>query len=83
MLSIEPGTFVVGTKQVLRVISQQKVLIVHLANDAQRFIADQIRLACEQAGVAIQTDYNKTQLGSACKIAVPAACVAILRNKID
>ncbi len=70
---------VVGTRQVLRALKAGTVSRVYVASDADTFIYQQVVRAAEGAGVACIRVPSMKELGSACRVEVPAAAAGLLR----
>src|SRR5699024_5078085 len=71
---------IIGTKQTIKAIEQNKVNELFVANDADQHITEEvIRLANEQ-GVKCTTVDSKKKLGTACGIEVSATTVAITKE---
>ncbi len=70
---------VVGTKQTLQVINNNKVAVVFLAKDADQHIKNMITQASRKNNVSIEMVESKLKLGRACGIDVSAACAALLK----
>ncbi len=66
---------VVGTKQVLRGISEGTVGCVIVAEDADRILKDRVTVAAEGGGVPVLTAPSMAWLGEVCGIEVGAAAV--------
>jgi len=68
---------IVGTKQVLRALAEDKLDCVYLANDVDEALHLRLRTACEGRGVQIHPVLTMKELGQACGIQVGAACAGI------
>ena len=76
----DPKMRIVGLKQTLRALQQDRVATVFLADDADDHIRRKIRTACGERGVAIRTaGMGQLELGALCRIEVGAAVVAVLK----
>ena len=71
---------VVGLKQTLRAIRENTATKVFLAKDVSPDIYDRVVDLCSVDGIEIVCADTMKQLGSACKIDVPAAVAAILMD---
>jgi len=67
---------VIGTKQVLKVITAGKAEQVYLALDADAFLKNKLENACIEASVPINWIPTMKQLGEMCGIAVGSAAAA-------
>src|SRR5690625_3522402 len=71
---------IIGTKQTIKAIEQNKVNELFVANDADQHITEEvIRLANEQ-GVKCTTVDSKKKLGTVCGIAVSSTTVTITKK---
>jgi large subunit ribosomal protein L7A len=78
-----PDMRVVGLKQTLRVLQQDRVAIVYLADDVDDHIRRKIAAACAERDVRIvSAGVDQRELGSRCRIEVGAAMVAILKSQL-
>ncbi len=68
---------IVGTKQVLKAIAADQLACVYIAKDADGFLANKIKAACFEHGVAVTEVPTMRELGTACKIDVGAACAGL------
>ncbi len=68
---------VVGTRQVLRGISEGTVGCVIVAEDAESALKERVIGAAESAGVPVKSAPSMAWLGDACGIEVGAAAVGI------
>ena len=73
---------VIGLKQTLRAIQQDRAHIVYLANDVDEHIKRKVQLASRGKDVKIiVTRVGRKELGQICRIDVSAAVVALVRDK--
>jgi len=72
------ATFVVGAKQTRRALAAGQVKKLVLAQDADPALTAPLADQANAAGVPVERGATMAQLGAACKIAVKAACCAIL-----
>lgn len=71
---------IIGLKQTLRAIQQDKVARVFIADDVDDHIANKIGEACEDKKIPIVTlELSQKELGRICQIEVGAAVVAITK----
>jgi large subunit ribosomal protein L7A len=79
--SLETKNKVVGLKQTLRAIQQDKTCVVYLANDVDEHIVKKIKLASHGKNVKIViTRVGRKELGQICRIDVSAAVVALVQE---
>ncbi|NLM38298.1 MAG: 50S ribosomal protein L7ae-like protein [Firmicutes bacterium] len=72
---------IVGLKQTLRAIQQNKPCIVYLANDVEEHIVKRIKMASAGRDVKIVvTRVGRKELGRLCQIDVSAAVVALVQE---
>lgn len=71
---------VVGTKQTLKELGQDKVKRVFLAQDADKAIQDAIVTLAQKKETEIIYVDTMEEIGGACNIDVGAACAAILND---
>ncbi len=71
---------IIGLKQTLRVIQQDRIAQVFIASDIEDHIINKITASCEEKRIPI-TVLNLTQkeLGRLCQIEVGASVVAIIK----
>jgi large subunit ribosomal protein L7A len=78
---LEAKNRVIGLKQTLRAIQQNKACIIYLANDVDDHILKKIKLASQGKNVKIVTTrVGKKELGQICRIDVNAAVVALVQE---
>lgn len=70
---------VVGIKQLRRVIKDNLVQTVFLADDADPWIQEEIQALCQATGICPVHVATMKTLGAACGISVGAATAAILK----
>lgn len=75
----QTGRRVVGSKQVLRALSNGIAATVFLAKDADEFIYRRIEAACEQANVPVIKVDTMQELGKKCLVGVKTAAAAALK----
>ena len=70
---------VVGLKQSLRAIQQDRVKTVYIANDLEEHVLRMITESCREKNIPlIKVECSQKELGGLCQIEVGAAVVAIL-----
>lgn len=77
----EPGTYVTGTKQVLRAIEEGRLERAVIAQDAEEHLRLKLQNACQKADVLFDTVPTMKELGTACGIEVGAAVAGVLKNQ--
>ena len=70
---------VVGTKQVLRALSEDSAARVFLGKDADGFIYHRINGLCEEKRVPVTVVDSMQELGRLCTVDVKAAAAAVLK----
>lgn len=71
---------IIGLKQTLRAIQQDKIQTVYLANDIDEHLVRQITEICRQKAVSlIPVNMNQKELGRLCQIEVGAAVVSLAK----
>jgi large subunit ribosomal protein L7A len=70
---------VVGTKQTLKAIEKDHVLVVYVARDAEERVVSPIVWLCEEKSLELVLVDTMSELGQACGIKVGAATAAALR----
>jgi len=76
----DQGLRIIGLKQTLRSLQQDRVSLVYLANDVEDHIKRKISIACVESGVELRAaGLSQKDLGSVCGIEVGAAVVAVLK----
>jgi large subunit ribosomal protein L7A len=76
---LKTGPKVVGIKQVLRALQEEKALCVFVAQDAEERVVRPVKALCTERNVPLETASSMTALGSACGISVGSAAAALLR----
>jgi large subunit ribosomal protein L7A len=72
---------VIGLKQTLRAIQQDKVNVVVLANDIEEHLAKKIFEACEERQISVfPLSIGQRELGRLCQIEVGASVVALIKS---
>ena len=70
---------VVGTKQVLRALNEDRAARVFLGRDADGFIYHRINGLCEEKRVPVTVVDSMQELGRLCTVDVKAAAAAVLK----
>ena len=70
---------VVGTKQVLRALNEDKAARVFLGKDADGFIYHRINALCEEKRVPVTVVDTMQDLGRLCSVNVKTASAAVLK----
>ena len=70
---------VVGSKQVLRALNEDRAARVFLGRDADGFIYHRINGLCEEKRVPVTVVDSMQELGKLCMVNVKAASAAVLR----
>lgn len=78
--SLKEKKFVVGTKQTLKAIENDRALTVFLAEDAGEYMKNKIRQACEAKQIMIENVKTMEELGNSCGISRNAATAAIIKS---
>ena len=72
---------VVGLKQTLRAIQQNKVKMIFLANDIEEHLIKKIVEACREKQITMEPlDLSQKELGKICQIEVGASVVALIEQ---
>lgn len=78
---LEAKNKVIGLKQTLRALQQNKVELIYVANDIDQSILRKIRTAGQENNVkVILLRIGKRELGRICRIDVGASVVALVRD---
>ena len=75
---LETAKKVVGVKQVRRAVLAKQASKVFLADDADPALTESLQQLCGEYGVQTENVKTMALIGKACRIAVGAACAAIL-----
>ena len=70
---------VVGTKQVLRALAEDRAARVFLGKDADGFIYHRINGLCEEKNVPVTVVDSMQELGRLCTVDVKTASAAVLK----
>lgn len=74
----EAKKIVIGTKQTLRALENNKVAVCFIADDAEEHVVQPVKQLCEQQQVKVVRVPTMKELGTACGIDVGAAAAATL-----
>ena len=76
----EASRKIVGLKQTIRAIQQDRIKEVYLASDTEDYIVRKITDSCREKGIPlIPANLSQKEIGRLCKIEVGAAIVGILK----
>ena len=75
----QAGRRVVGTKQVLRAVEEDRAARVFLGKDADGFIYPRLNALCEERHVPVTVVDSMQELGKLCQVDVKAASAAVLK----
>ena len=71
---------VVGVRQVLRCVKQNRAEMVFLAMDAGPQLRGAVEQAAKEANVPLQMVATMEELAALCRVDVPSAAAAVYRN---
>ena len=71
---------VVGVRQVLRALKEGKAETLFLALDAAPQLRSQIEQAAKETGIVIETVSTMEELARMCRVDVPSAAAAVLKE---
>ncbi|MBQ7655826.1 MAG: ribosomal L7Ae/L30e/S12e/Gadd45 family protein [Clostridia bacterium] len=74
---------VVGVRQVLRAIKQERAEMIFLAMDAGPQLRGAVEQAAKEANVPLQMVATMEELASLCRVDVPSAAAAVYRNEMN
>ena len=74
------GRVVVGTRQTIKMIENNSVQEVYVAQDAEEKITRPVIQSCREKGLPVYYVGTMAELGKACQIKVGAAMCAILEK---
>lgn len=80
MHRLHHGLRVVGTKQTLKALNNEKVALVFIADDASPFQVDPVISRAKELGVDIVYVPTMNELGIACEVEVRTATAALINN---
>lgn len=72
---------VVGVRQVMRALKENAAECVFLSLDAAPHLRFQVEQAAREAGVEIATVSSMEELAQLCRVDVPSAAAAVLKNE--
>ena len=72
---------VVGVRQVLRCVKQNRAEMVFLAMDAGAAIRGAVEQAAQEGNVPLQMVATMEELAALCRVDVPSAAAAVYRNE--
>lgn len=75
----DPSARVVGTKQVIRAVTDGKAAHVFLGKDADSFLYHRINDLCAEKAVPVTVVDTMAELGKLCRVDVSAASAAVLK----
>jgi large subunit ribosomal protein L7A len=70
---------VVGLKQSVRAVEEDKAILAFVARDAEYHVAFPFETLCKEHNVEIVYVNNMKELGKACHVEVPTAIAVLLR----
>lgn len=70
---------IVGTKQVLKAINEDRVAHVFLGKDADGFIYHRVNGLCEEKRIPVTVVDTMAELGRLCRVNVATASAAVLK----
>ena len=74
---------VVGVRQVLRCVKQDRAEMVFLAMDAGPALRGAVEQAAREGNVPLQMVATMEELASLCRVDVPSAAAAVYRNETN
>ena len=74
---------VVGVRQTLRAIKQDRADTVFLAMDAGSALRGAVEQAAKEANVPLQMVATMEELAALCRVDVPSAAAAVYRNEMN
>lgn len=74
------GLLVVGTKQTLKLLNEDKVLELFIAQDAENYVIREIKELAEKKSIKMTQITSMKKLGKNCGISVGAAVAGILKE---
>lgn len=79
IIAKNPEKKIIGFKQCLRLLAEDKVRLVILAEDSDDHIKSRVTALCEEHGVSVISAAGMEELGRLAEIEVSAAVVSILK----
>ena len=80
MERLKKSNKVVGLKQTMKMVSKNNAEIVYIAEDADSRIIQPLVNICTNEAVEVIRVESMKELAKVCKVEVPTACAAILKN---
>ncbi|MCG8484711.1 MAG: ribosomal L7Ae/L30e/S12e/Gadd45 family protein [Clostridia bacterium] len=74
------GLLVVGTKQTLKSLKEDRVIELYIAQDAENYVIREIKEMAEKKNIQITQVASMKKLGKNCGISVGAAVAGILKE---
>ena len=74
---------VVGVRQVLRCVKQNRAEMVFLAMDAGPQLRGAVEQAAKEGNVPLQMVATMEELAALCRVDVPSAAAAVYRNEMN
>lgn len=71
---------VVGLKQTKNEVVLGNAAVVYVAYDADAFLIKELLDLCQQYGADVVSEYSRKDISKACKIDVPCAAAAVLKD---
>ncbi len=69
----------VGTKAVLRALTNQEAACVYVASDIDTFLYQKVTRACAEAAVPVHRVESNKELGKVCGLAIGCAAAAVCK----
>ena len=69
----------VGTKAVLRALTNQDAACVYVASDIDTFLYQKVTRACAEAAVTVHKVESNKELGKVCGLNIGCAAAAVLK----
>ena len=69
----------VGTKAVLRALTNREAACVYVASDIDTFLYQKVTRACSEAGVPVRKVESNKELGKVCGLAIGCAAAAVCK----
>ena len=77
----EAGEKIVGLKQTLRAIQQDRIKVVYIADDVEEHVIRKIAQPCQEKAIPmIGANMSQKELGRFCRIEVGAAIIGIIKD---
>ena len=75
----DPDKRIVGLKQVLKGINQDRFAKIYIASDVDEVLRQKVISACNKKGACYEEVFSMQELGVACQIDVGAAAAGVLK----